>query len=181
MQSDKLSPRDAARCTVERGRHPEDNVTPRGHFHLELRDTNGQLKWEGDCENQVTNQGKNHWLGVEFHGDTQITTWYLGIVDNSGWTAEAVTDTLASHPGWNEFTNYSGNRQAWSPGASSSQSITNGTAVQFTMTGGGTLKGVFVSSVATGTSGTLWSSADFGATVPVNSGDVLKVTYTVNS
>lgn len=159
----------------------DDQIRPKGTFFAELFDADGNKKWEGEVPNGVTNQGKNSWLGIMFHADTQITTWYIGIIDNSGWTAESASDTLASHSGWNEFSSYSGNRQAWSPGASSGQSITNGTAVQFTMSGSGTLKGVFVCSAATGTSGTLWSTADFGSTVPVNSSDVLKVTYTVNS
>jgi hypothetical protein len=181
MNADSLNVQDQVACILERIRKLESDVSPKGRIHAELYDKEGNLKWEGDADNSVTNQGKNSWLGIMFHNDTQIAAWYIGIMDNSGWTAEAATDTLASHSGWNEFTNYSGNRQAWGPSASSGQSITNGTPVQFTMTGSGTLKGILVASVASGTSGTLWSTADFGSTVPVNSGDVLKVSYTVNS
>ncbi len=177
----QLSPSHGVAVTMERNRNAEDVVAPKGMFHVVLEDKDGNVKFEGDFPNGVTNEGKNNWLGVYFHADTQITTWYLGLIDNSGWTAEAAGDTLASHTGWSEFTSYSGSRQSWGPGASASQSITNGTPVQFTMTGSGTIKGIFVASVASGTSGKLWATADFGSTVPVSTSDVLKVTYTVNS
>lgn len=182
MQSgNRLSITQSVVTEMERDRDLVHQVTPRGKFFAQLFDKEGTLKWEGELHNAVTNEGKNHWLGVQFHGDTQVTTWYIGLIDNSGWTAEAASDTLASHTGWSEFTSYSGNRQSWGPGASASQSITNSTPVQFTMTGSGTLKGIFVASVATGTSGKLWATADFGSTIPVSTSDVLKVTYTVNS
>jgi len=178
---DAVKLRDQVTHQIARKRDRVDHVVPDGVWRAELVDADGNVKWRGEGLNLVVNQGKNHWLGVQFHADTQVTAWYIGLVDNSGWTAEVAGDTLASHSGWNEFSNYSGNRPAWGPGASSGQSITNSTPVQFTMTGNGTLHGVFVCSVASGTSGTLWSVADFGSLVPVSNGDVLKVTYTVNS
>lgn len=168
-------------CAVERGRKLDDEVKLTGKFIVEHFDKDGKLIGKHELKNGITNQGKNSLLGIMFHADTQITAWYIGIIDNSGWTAEAAGDTLASHSGWNEFTNYTGNRLAWGPGASSGQSITNGTPVSFPITGSGTLKGIFVASVATGTSGTLWSTADFASTVAVTNGDTLKITYTVNA
>jgi hypothetical protein len=140
----------------------------------------GEKIGEYEFPNGIVDQGLNSILGIMFHSDTQITTWYIGLIDNSGFSALANADTLASHAGWNEFTNYTGNRKSWSPGSASSRSITNGTTADFAITGTGTLKGIFVSNAASGTSGTLWSTAAFGATVSVSNGDTLKVTYTVS-
>lgn len=169
-------------ANVARGRTLEDVLGGlKGHFSIEHLDKDGQLKGRYELDNGIVNQGKNSILDIMFHAATQITTWYIGLMDNSGYTTEAAADTLASHTGWNEFTNYTGNRKEWTEGAAASQSITNSTPVQFDITGTGTIKGVFICSAASGTSGTLWSTAAFGSTVAVANGDQLKITYTVNT
>jgi hypothetical protein len=155
---------------------------PQGKYQLEhYRD--GQLIGCYDFPNGITDAGLNHILGVQFNSTTQVTAWYTGLVDNSGWTAFAAGDTMSSHTGWNEFTNYSeSTRQEWDAGSPSARSITNASPVTFTINGSGTLKGIFIVSNSTksGTTGTLWSTAAFATTVPVASADVLKVTYTVS-
>lgn len=168
--------------TLVKGNRPtKSDCNIGGTFHIELLDKDGNLKAKFDAKNGVTTEGKNKILDVMFHATTQITTWYIGLMDNSGYTAEAAGDTLASHTGWNEFTNYSGNRKEWTEGAASSGSITNGTSVDFSITGSGTLKGIFLASASSGTSGTLWATAAFDSTQPVANGDTLKITYTVNA
>lgn len=179
---EKMRVADALQYSIERNRSPDpDEVTPSGRYKFVLEDKDGNVKCEGEVDNLVVNQGKNHWLGVQFSAQTQITTWYMGVVDNAGFTSEVAGDTLASHAGWNEFTGYSGSRPQWTAGTPSSQSVTNASQVQFTMTAGGSIHGIFVCSVASGTSGVLWNTSDFGSPVSINVGDVLKVTYTVNS
>lgn len=152
-----------------------------GTFLVQIIGKDGVVKHQEKFRNGVTTEGKNKVLDVMFHAATQITTWYIGLMDNSGYTAEAAGDTLASHSGWNEFTTYTGNRKEWTEGVASAGSITNGTSVDFAITGSGTLKGVFLASVATGTSGTLWATGAFGSTQPVVNGDTVKITYTVNA
>jgi len=171
---------DRAEGAVERqALEPISDLKAKGRFIVEhIR--NGEKIGEYEFPNGIVDQGLNSILGIMFHSDTQITSWYIGLIDNSGFSALANADTLASHSGWNEFTSYTGNRKSWSPGASSGRSITNGTTVDFAITGSGTLKGIFVSNAASGTSGTLWSTAAFGSTVAVANGDTLKVTYTVS-
>ena len=152
---------------------------PKGKFIVEhFRE--GEKIGEYEFSNGIVDVGLNKILDVMFGAVTQITTWYIGLIDNSGFSALANGDTLASHGGWNEFTNYTGNRKSWGVGAAASRSITNGTTADFAITGTGTLKGIFVSNASSGTSGTLWSTAAFGATVSVSNGDTLKVTYTVS-
>ena len=157
--------------------------TIRGKFNVQhIRD--GIVIGDYEFPNGITNVGKNSLLGVYFHADTQISTWYVGLVDNAGFSAFAAADTMSSHAGWTESTAYSeATRNEWTEDAAASQSITNSTALTFTMNGTATIKGIFVVSNSTkgGTTGTLWSTAAFASTVAVNSGDLLKVTYTVSA
>jgi hypothetical protein len=154
-----------------------------GKWQVEHRDVNGNLKGVHDFPNGIVDVGINSLLGTGFGNQTQITAWYIGIVDNSGFSAFANADTMASHGGWNEFTSYSeGVRQTWSVTTAASRAIVNSSPATFSISGSGTLKGIFVASNSTksGTTGILWSTAAFASTVPVVNGDSLKVTYTVS-
>lgn len=149
--------------------------------------------------NGITNEGKNKLLDVMFHGVTAITTWFMGLIDNSGYTALAATDTYddinQAGNGWDEFTNYTEsasavNRSTWAEDAASGQSITNSTVSVFDITGTGTVKGLFLGGGLANAelksdhdpSGTLWATALFGSgDVAVQNGDQLKVTYTVSA
>jgi len=154
--------------------------------------------------NGITNQGKNHLLDVHFHAVTQVTTWYIGMVDADvgSYTAEAATDTYQNinqvGNGWDEFTAYTDaansssatTRPTWTEGAASSQTITNGTPVVFDITGSGSVKGLFLCGgiVAAQTKddhaadGILWATAAFtGGDVTVADEDQLKVTYSVSA
>lgn len=145
-----------------------------------------QLIGKYKTHNDITNEGKNTIFEVFFHDGTQIasSSWFIGLISNSGFSALAAADTMASHSGWTEFTGYSqSTRVAWGPGAAASQSITNSTPATFDINASGTVKGIFVTSNSTksGTTGKLWATALFSADVPVNNGDQLKVTYTVSA
>lgn len=134
----------------------------------------------------VTDVGMQHALATEYLAGTPVTTWYLGIVDNSGWTAFNFGDTAASHSSWAEFTGYSNStRVAWTPasgGSSPNWTASNSTTNDFSITSSGTLKGLFLISNSTksGTTGTLAATAAFsGGTQGVGSGDTLKATFTM--
>lgn len=146
----------------------------------------GKLIGVHDCYNDITNVGKNYIFNVMFNGGTQIAnnSWFIGLISLASYSALSAADTMASHSGWVEFTGYSqSTRVAWGSGTSTAQSTTNSTPCQFDITSTGTVKGVFVTTNSTisGTTGTLWATALFGADVPVTSGDQLKVTYTVSA
>lgn len=133
--------------------------------------------------NGIVDVGLNHLLDVTFDNAAQTATWFMGLVDNSGFTAFADADTMASHTGWNVFTTYSESvRPTWNPDAASARSISNGTSVDFSINGSGTVKGIFVTSnnVKSGTTGILWATAAFASTVAVTNGDILKITYTIS-
>lgn len=134
-------------------------------------------------KNQITTVGKNYLLNVGFHADTQISTWYVGLVDNASFSAFSAADTMSSHAGWIENDDYDeATRIEWTEGAASAAAITNGTALTFTMNATATIKGIFLTSVSTknGTTGTLWTAVAFTSTVAVVDNDQLKVTYTLS-
>ena len=160
-----------------------DRVPLTGIFNIQLI-RKGMVVEEFTVKNSITTEGKNKILDVMFNQDVQITTWYIGLIDNSPAPTLAVGDTMSSHSGWSELTAYDeATRVEWTEGAASSGSITNATALDFTMNATNIAYGIFVTSdsAKSGSAGTLWSTAAFGSTVSVVSSDVLKVTYTVNA
>jgi hypothetical protein len=156
----------------------------KGRFVIEHRDAEDNLIDTYEFPNGIVDEGLNHILDTQFHGTSQVSTWYIGLVDNSGWTAFADADTLSSHAGWTESTSYTeSNRVTWAEDAASSRSISNSTTADFSINATGNLKGIFVSSnnvKSTGNTGTLWSTAAFSSVVATANGDTLKVTYTVS-
>lgn len=154
----------------------------RGKFAIEhIR--NGEVLNCIEMPNGIVDVGLNHILDTEFVSGAQITTWYIGLVDNAAFSAFADADTMASHTGWAESSAYSdGTRPEWGPDAADSRAVSNTTTADFNIDDTATIKGLFVTSNNTkgGSTGTLWSTAAFGSTVNVADGDVLKVTYTVS-
>lgn len=164
---------------------------------------NGERIDEKQFDNGITNEGKNFLLNAMFHSGTQNTAWYLGLIDNAGYSALAATDTYANlntgSNGWAEATSYtdtansgsSSTRPTWTPGSASAQTITNSSVVVFDITGTMTVKGIFVvggangqtkSNHTTAASNVLWSTALFsGGDSSVLNGDQLKVTYSVSA
>ena len=114
-----------------------------------------------------------------FDSTASGTVLYVGL---KGPGDSAVTDTLASHPGWSEITDYTGNRKVWDTGAVADQEITNGLdPAEFSINGDCTCAGIFITDVATGTSGVLYEVEDFNTENPLESGDVLEVTHAVGN
>lgn len=175
---------DRARAVVDRMRGVGNRLPLHGKFFVEHYDANGVLKGKYEVPNGITDEGIHYLENTGFRAVAQITTWYIGIIDNASFTAVADADTMASHAGWIEstaYTNSPDNRATWSPGAAASRQITNGTTADFSINATVTLKGIFITSVNTkgGTTGTLWSTALFGSNVNVVNGDTLKITYTL--
>lgn len=152
----------------------------RGRYFIEHRNKDGKLIGLYRVPNGIVDEGMEDLLDVAFGNDTQHALWYIGLIDNSGYSAVADADTLASHTGWSENTDYTGNRKNWAVGAATSRSISNGTTADFAIDASATLKGIFVTDQETGTAGVLWSTALFSSAVSVQNGDTLKITYTVS-
>lgn len=171
-------------CNVSRARGTEDKLNIKGRYPVIQHWRNGELMKEYSFDNDITNEGKNLILEIMFHDGTQIasSSWFAGLISNSGYSALAAADTMASHGGWTEFTGYSqSTRVAWGPGTAASQQITNSTPMTFDINATGTVKGIFITSnsAKSGTTGKLWATGLFTADVPVVNGDQLKITYAV--
>lgn len=166
-----------------------DQLVPAGSFDVEIYDgVTGALKHKERIKNTVVNQGKNDMLNVYFADGTPtaLSSWFMGLISSSGYTAISASDTAASHSGWTEFTGYSqSNRVAWGQTGPSTgvTTITNSSPATFDITSSGTLKGGFIITNNTkgGTSGKLWAAALFSADVPVNNGDQMKITYNLST
>jgi hypothetical protein len=145
--------------------------------------SDGKVKWKETVHNEITTVGFNKLLDVMFGAVTAISAWFCGLVNNSGFVGFAVGDTMASHAGWTEFTDYTGERQEWTVGTAAAASITNAAAMAFPITGTGTLKGIMITSEEDNSlsTGTLWSTAAFSSAQAVGSGDTVNVTYTVTA
>jgi hypothetical protein len=159
-----------------------------GVYKVECFDADGNLKWEDEFPNLVVNEGLQDLNNKYFKGVTYTAAWFLGLVTGPGsGTTYNAGDTLATHAGWTEFTDYSGNRKAVTFGtptlADPSVIDNSGSPSQFVISGaGGTVAGAFLANVATGTSGILFSEGDFtGGDKIVASGDTINVTYTFNA
>lgn len=168
------------------GTRPEAKAKAGGVYKIQCLGADGSVKWEEDMHNLVVNEGLQDMVSTYLDAGTQVTTWYVGLITGPGAsTTIAAADTLASHSGWTEFTDYSGNRKAavFGTATTADPSVISNTAspASFTISGsGGTVAGAFLCSVASGTSGVLFSASDFqspGDRVVV-SGDTLNVTYT---
>lgn len=163
-----------------------ENAKGGGVFRVECVGADGKVKWTDEMHNLVVNEGLQDMNTQYFKGSGYTAAWYLGLISGpSSGTTFIGGDTLATHAGWTEFTNYSGTRKAVTFGTATTAdpSVISNTAspAQFAITGGGgVVAGAFLATVSSGTSGILFSEADFQAPGDrtVVSGDTLNVTYT---
>jgi hypothetical protein len=143
------------------------------------------LKWKTSEHNLVVNEGLQSMNTQYFKGSTYTAAFFLGLITGPGsGTTFAAADTLASKA-WTEYTDYSGSRKAVTFGTATTADpsvISNSASPSsFTISGaGGTVAGAFLCTVSSGTSGVLFSEADFQSPGDrtVVSGDTLNVTYT---
>lgn len=143
----------------------------------------GVILYDSEGENLVTNEGFNNLLNILFSIQAQ-NAFYIGLVDNSGFTAFATTDTAAQiggSNGWAEITGYAeSTRQVLTCVSAVSQATSNAASVaNFTMSGSGTAKGFFVGSASakSATTGFLLNEAAFtGGNITFTAGGVIAVT-----
>lgn len=147
-----------------------------------------ERKSEGRAPNLVTTVGKNYLLDNGLAGSSFTAAFYLGLISSTSWSAVNAADTMSSHTGWLEAGNahdptYTGNRKTagWSSASAGSKAFSAG--LVFTAGSTGTVKGCFLTTVATvdGTTGTLYSAGTFtGGDQPVVSTNTLTVSYTAS-
>lgn len=153
-----------------------------GIFNFELY-RNKKLIEKFNFSNGITKVGKNYILNAGFNSGSIIAqgSWVISLIDGATTPTLSAEDTMGSHGGWSEFTDYSeSTRQAWGPSTATAQLVTNASLVVFNISADGTVAGIMICSNNTkaGTSGTLWSTGLFPSALPVvGSVDDIKVTY----
>lgn len=156
-----------------------------GFYVVECIGADGQVKWKDDIENLVTTVGKNDALDKYLAGSAYTAAWYLGLISATSYAAGVnVADTMASHIGWVEDQTYSqGSRPttAWSAATGGSKALSS--ALSFSISGTTTVKGCFLTSIATkgGITGILYSAGLFtGGDKSVALGDTLNCSYSAS-
>lgn len=157
-----------------------------GVFHFECYDKDGNLKWADTAKNLVTNQGLQDMNSKYFKGSAYTAAWYLGLVNASPSPSYAAADTMASHAGWVETTDYSGTDRAtvtFGTATTADPSVIDNDASQasFSITGTVTVAGAFLTATQDNSTntGVLFSVASFEAPGDrsVVDGDTLNVRY----
>ena len=110
-----------------------------------------EVKWDQHAPNVVATVGANAMLDAALSGSSySVVGPFMGLIGAVGFTAAPViADTMASHAGWTEagVTNaptYTGPRKTIAWAAASGRSKSPSSAPVFSMTGSGTIKGVFI-------------------------------------
>jgi hypothetical protein len=187
MSNEKSKSSEQISADVESKGKNHDGMVAAGVFTVTCMDKDGHEKWVEIAPNLVVNTGLQVMNTQFFTGSAYTAAWYIGLVNGtSASTTFSGGDTLATHAGWEENAQYVGNRKAASFGAATLADPSNinnsASAASFTMNATATIAGAFLANVATGTSGVLFSAADFqspGDRSVVN-GDVLNITYSFN-
>ena len=190
---------DSAVVTLQAGAANNETVGVEGHYIVECRDKDGNLKWSESFPNLVNAVGKELMLNTLLRTSGTYTTVgpFLGLISGSSPTF-AAADTLASKS-WTEFTNYTVGGSAvrgtavFSASSSTGSSPSNVTtcaasAITYTITGGGgTVGGCFLVTgtgavnTQNNTSGTLYSAGAFSSAKVTTAGDTISVTYSTTA
>ena len=186
MFNEKAKSTDVISGSVQKGKGVSEGLRGGGVFTVTCFDKDGNLKWEAQSHNLVVNVGLQDMNTKYFKGSAYTAAWYIGLYGSGSTNDPAAGDTMSSHSGWTEVTDYS---QATRPAATFGTATTadpsvidnSGSVAVFSINGTTTVGGAFLTSDNTkgGTSGTLFSAADFqspGDRSVVN-GDTLNVTY----
>jgi len=199
MQKELSNFGDHAVATLQANVADSEIVGIAGHYHVVCRDSEGNVKWEENFPNLVNAVGKELMLDTLLKGSSySVVGPYLGLISGASPTFLAA-DTMTSHSGWTEFTNYTVGGSsvrgtavfavATSSGLSPSNVTTSAAAaITYTITGGGgTVGGCFLvtgsgaSNTQSNTSGTLYSAGAFATAKTTTAGDTVSVTYSTTA
>ena len=187
MTTEKLTAIDHVSSGLIAGTKSSEQAQATGVYYVECHDKDGKLKWTAESKNLVVNVGLQYMAGTALTSVTQITTWYIGLYGAGASNTPAAGDTMSSHAGWTEVVPYSNATRVAATFATATTAnpsvVTNSASpATFTINATSTVGGAFLTSgsAKSGTTGTLFSAADFSSPGDrsVVSGDVLSVTYT---
>ena len=200
MQKELASCGDNAVAVLQTNAGSNETVGIEGTYHVECRDSEGNLKWVEELPNLVNAVGKQLMLDTLLRTSGTYTTVgpFLGLIGTTNPTFTAA-DTMTSHDGWTEFINYTVGGSAvrgtavFAASSSSGTTPSNvttsaATAITYTITGaGGNVTGCFLvtgsgaSSTQNNTSGTLYSAGAFATAKTTTAGDTVSVTYSTTA
>ena len=189
MFNDKALSTDQMTAGLVMGTHSAEKAAATGVYKIQCFDAQGNLKWEAESKNLVVNVGLQDMNAKYFTGSAYTATWYIGLYGAGASNTPAASDTMSSHAGWTENTGYSNATRpactfATPTTANPSVATNSASPASFTINATSTVGGAFLTSNNTvgGTTGTLFSAADFGAPGDrsVASSDILNVTYTLS-
>lgn len=172
---------------IRRGGGLAEQAAFANRYLVECFDADGKLKWRDFIENAMMNVGLNDVLDKYWKGSSYSAAHYVGLLTGAASPIVfGAADTMSSHTGWTEFTNYSeSTREALTLGTVASQSVDNSASkASFSITGSGTIDGAFITTDSTksGTTGTLVAAGVFtGGSKSVGNGDTLNVTITLTA
>lgn len=187
MSIEKAKATDVAASGLVANTGANDGAKATGQYVVECYDKDGNLKWISESKNLVVNVGLQYMAGTALTSTAQITSWYLGLYGSGSTNSPSAGDTMGTHGGWTEVTDYSESTRpaaTFAPATAANPSVVTNTSNKavFTINGSTVVGGAFLTSNNTkgGTIGTLFSAADFSAPGDrsVVSGDILNVTYT---
>ena len=199
MQKELSNFGDHAVATLQANAIGNETVGMEGVYHVVCRDKDGNVKWEEQLPNLVNAVGKQLMLDTLLKGVSYTVVGpFLGLISGASPTFTAA-DTMTSHGGWTEFTNYTVGGSAVRGTAVFASATSTGTtpsnvttsaaaAITYTITGaGGTVGGCFLvtgsgaSSTQGNTSGTLYSAGAFTTAKITTAGDTVSVTYSTTA
>jgi hypothetical protein len=187
MTTEKLTATDHVSSGLTRNTKAGEDAKATGFFEIKCHDKDGNVKWEAQSKNLVVNAGLAYMAGSALTSVTQITTWYLGLYGAGASNTPAAGDTMSSHAGWTEVVPYSNATRVAATFVTATTAnpsvVTNSASpATFNINATSTVGGAFLTSgsAKSGTTGTLFSAADFAAPGDrsVVSGDIISVTYT---
>ena len=187
MTIEKTKATDVVSSGLTCGTKTGETAQATGKYYVECHDKDGNLKWTAESKNLVVNVGLAYMAGTALTSVAQITTWYIGLYGAGASNTPAATDTMSSHAGWTEVVPYSNATRVAATFVTATTAnpsvVTNAASpATFNINATATVGGAFLTSdsAKSGTTGTLFSAADFASPGDrsVVSGDILSVTYT---
>lgn len=142
----------------------------------------GKRRYRRRFLNAVPTAALNYSANVLSGQASPHANYYGGLIDDDGFDELSADDTMLSHGGWPEFTDYDeSTRQVWTPGAAAGGIVTNPTAMRFTVTNGSTVKGLFLASDNTkgGSAGLLFATGPLPVKQILVPGEFVRAYYTL--
>jgi len=107
MINNKAASTDQVSAAVQKAKGVSEGIRGGGVFTVVCYDKDGNHKWTAKSPNLVVNVGLADMNDKYFSGSGYSATWYLGLYGAASSNNPAAGDTMASHAGWTEVTDYS--------------------------------------------------------------------------